>query len=61
MESKVSIDIEIQERESCSSKEIYDQANALTDDWDAPYNKENPRNWSACEPCAIAFTFCEQS
>jgi hypothetical protein len=59
MESKNSLDIEIQERESCSSKEIYDPADALNDDWDASYNKENPRNWSACEPCAIDFTFRE--
>jgi len=49
MASEKSVYIEPQVRESDASKEICDQTDALTDDWDAPYNKENPRNWSACE------------
>jgi hypothetical protein len=49
MASKKWVNIEIQLQESDASKEICDQTDALTDDWDAPYNKENPRNWSACE------------
>jgi hypothetical protein len=49
MESKSSLDIEIQVPESDISKEICEQTDAVTDDWDAPDNKENPRNWSAGE------------
>lgn len=50
MSSKNSVDIEIQVLESdASTKELCDPPDALTEDWDAPDNKENPRNWSACE------------
>jgi hypothetical protein len=49
MEFEKSIDIEIQARESNASQETFNQPDALKDDWDAPDNKENPRNWSACE------------
>jgi hypothetical protein len=49
MASEKSLDIEIQVRELDASKETYDQTDALIEDWDAPHNKENPRNWSACE------------
>ena len=48
MSSKDLGDIEIQVQESVASKEI-DQTDALIDEWDAPENKENPRNWSARE------------
>jgi hypothetical protein len=75
MASKYSADVELQVRESDASKERCDQnntstddwdgldnkTNALIDDWDAPDNQENPRNWSACERYAIAFTFREHS
>ncbi|KAF2497246.1 MFS general substrate transporter [Lophium mytilinum] len=48
MASKKSADVEIQVRESdASTKELCDQTNSLEEDWDAPHNKENPRNWSA--------------
>ncbi|ORY01117.1 major facilitator superfamily domain-containing protein [Clohesyomyces aquaticus] len=43
MASKTSEDIEIQVRESDDLKDV----DALTEDWDEPTNKENPRNWSA--------------
>jgi hypothetical protein len=49
MSDKNSTDIEIQIRESLSSTSSLNQTNVLTEDWDAPHNKENPRNWSACE------------
>jgi hypothetical protein len=43
-------DIEIQARESGDSiKHLCEEPNASTDDWDAPNNAENPRNWSACK------------
>jgi len=48
MSSKDLGDIEIQVQESVASKDI-DQTDALIADWDAPENKENPRNWSARE------------
>jgi hypothetical protein len=78
MASKYSADVELQVRESDASKERCDQTNASTNDsdwdvsdnktnalidnWDAPDNQENPRNWSACERYAIiiAFTFRKQ-
>lgn len=59
MSSKNEVDIEVQARDSLDSKEICEQTKTLTDDWDAPDNKENPRNWTACELCAIVFMFCE--
>lgn len=42
-------DVERQMPESELSKEMYVQVDAVTDDWDEPDNKENPRNWSACK------------
>ena len=45
-------EIQVQELDPESSKSISDETDALTDDWDAPSNKENPRNWSACKRLA---------
>jgi hypothetical protein len=53
MALKNSVYIEIEERELGVSKEICGKANILTDDWDSPYNKENPRSWSACKQYAF--------
>lgn len=47
--SKPPNDVEIQVQELGPSKEETEQINAFLDEWDAPDNKENPRNWSACE------------
>jgi hypothetical protein len=49
VESKPVTDIEIQVQEVNSSKEENDLDNTLLDDWNAPGNKENPKNWSGCE------------
>lgn len=61
MESKYSadIDVEIQVRESDSTdgRDTPDtKTNALVDEWDAPDNQENPRNWSSCERYTTALT-----
>lgn len=49
MEIKHVTDIEVQVQELGDSKETSRQTSTLVDDWDLPDNKENPRNWSACE------------
>ncbi|KAH7066886.1 major facilitator superfamily domain-containing protein [Paraphoma chrysanthemicola] len=51
--SKSLDDIEVRVCESdASTKEICDHPDALTADWDAPHNKENPRNWTALKKAA---------
>jgi hypothetical protein len=51
MESKHLADVELQVREidveSFTSQENCDQTKNLVNDW--AFNKENPRNWSACK------------
>lgn len=49
LDFKPEADIEIQVQEVDASKELSQESNALIDSWDAPDNKENPRNWSPCE------------
>jgi hypothetical protein len=50
MASKKLFDIEVQVQESdVSTKELCGHTDAFTEDWDAPDNKENPRNWSSCK------------
>ncbi len=59
METKSSTkdeDIEIQVGSASTDDESTQDSktgNALIDDWDAPDNQENPRNWTACELNAI--------
>jgi hypothetical protein len=57
MASKNSADVEILVEESDASKEFCDRTYVLIEGWDAPHNAENPRNWSACEQCAISFHY----
>jgi hypothetical protein len=53
-------DLENQARESNDSiKHLCEETSVLTDDWDAPNNKENPRNWSACKSRAMNFAIFE--
>lgn len=43
-------DVEVQIQESdASTSELCDEIKAFTKDWDAPENKDNPRNWSSCK------------
>jgi hypothetical protein len=76
MESKYEAEIEIQLRQldADSSEERCHQtgnatdswiapvtkSNTLKEDWDAPHNMENPRNWSSCKRYNFDFTPREQ-
>jgi hypothetical protein len=50
MAREKSIDIEVQVFGSDDSfQELKSRPTTSVEDWDAPHNKENPRNWSGCE------------
>lgn len=53
VESKQSVDIEVQVQEVNAVKDESYQDNALLRDWDLPDNKENPKNWSSCRYHAL--------
>lgn len=63
MESEKAIDVEIQVKELAVEEETQpcEQKDAFVDDWDAPHNKENPRNWSAGESWILVFILHKQS
>lgn len=60
MTAKELADVETQTIDGNDSTEAFEKTDSLTDDWDAPYNLENPRNWSACEGYTIYSTIRKQ-